>query len=450
MTETELRQLIIAALEKIEAARTGRIRTEFVVRSPDGAADSEYVMSVHESLFDYGLQATTSRDEASDGLDYHSVVERRAFPAENIVYARSFAREDPIDELLAEMDPEYKKSDLANNRWSIMTPELFGLSHEELFPVPDYAWLKVALADPTKKITEQEEAGRVTLELALTEAEVTPEYRVDPVEGQPYRVSLTLRDGGLEQLRVDFPSNGKEYDPVRFRTLFWRMGKPVAIERPDPAECQSPIPPIATALASIAPFISVRYLTFELPDGRSFSARLVWYDRTGYYEIYPDAERIAYAPLAVGDKIRIWGSTRAPNRHRKVSFDLWAAFASDGQTIMDERPQVDDDEPPSWRAKFYERSVDVRDQWVTLREIHAVVEMAKVLFEEPAANESAEGKNFSLQDLKSAGLTVGSPVVVRLSALDGEHPIITRVELPDGTTAYNLIKANAEPLEEWD
>jgi hypothetical protein len=437
MTEAELRALAVSALARVEAAHSGRVRTE-TRESLGGLADApDGVRSSSDLVFDSDIPANSSRLETVIGSDYRSVVETVAFPDEGRFYSRVIevgeldhsALDYPDGVIPAELDDTNNPE---SELWSIQTPEQYGLSAEALSGRMDNSWLQARLADPAQALRllgENEE--RTTLDFWIRGDQFggagTPDSdRAEALSLAPEArilVVLVIEKENLVRMTFALPPDTDGHTML-IDSYFWRMGEPVSVRHPQPDECRPVLGPVHTRLASLEPVGSRRWLIFEL-GGLVYTADYPWF-ASG------DEER-PYRPLATGDHLRLTGSTRTPRRSNGATFELWAAATPDGTFIFDRRPGT---QPGShWLERFYEATVDVIDQEVTLAEVVIESENLRLTFADPL---QAEDEEVYIEHSASATLAVGEPLVVRVAEF-GRSRVITRVEGEDGRVIYDLV-----------
>jgi hypothetical protein len=240
VTEAELRALAIAAIEKIEGARSGRVRSEISGRSVADPSDS--VGAIFDRTFDYDRQAIAATKESSSGLS-HYLSEIRDFPAEDLHYFRVSGTDDNGDPIGSEDGFEAEPDNTVDSevdRWSVMSFEQFGVQAAGMIPPEDYAWAKALLSEPTQKalvIEESSERATIELRTRLDHLAAYPsfgeEFMSDYTPDTPVLVRLVLDHGSLANLTVVFEA---EKDGLIFQMgfHFWRIGEPVVIEKPAP------------------------------------------------------------------------------------------------------------------------------------------------------------------------------------------------------------------------
>jgi len=450
MTEEQLRQVAIAACEAMEAARTGRIRVEVIRR----LGTEEYASNTNEIAFDYDRPAVSYRAAAlvpakllaesgyPSEQDAGFVWETKTFPSQGFYYSRYVGSGPYIDS----MAPSAAESDVENpdvynglddpeaERWSVLTPEQFGQTVDDMMKKIDLSWLKTLLADSAQKLENiQTLENRTIFELPLRCDQVPAEYSTLTkayIAEAPFILCLTLNGQDLVQDTLVFPPIEEDGELVRADSRYWRMGKSVNIDPPDPGSLRPQIPPLHTTVGSCDLANSSRYLTFELA-GKPVVGWTIWNNE----------DDKPYIPLAAGDKIRIWGSTRRSYRDKvakKTTFNLLAAFCADGREIEDSRLKEEDEASSRYR-RYYEHVFDVVDQEVTLSQVSVDSEPVSMTFSDPTGIEdNPELNSFSLQRsiLASAGVVEGTPVVIQLYKM-GRNTIPSRVELEDGTIIYD-------------
>ena len=439
MTEAELRALAVSALARVEAAHSGRVRTETRDSLGGLAEPSGGVRSSSDLVFDSDIPASSSRLETVIGSDYRSVLETISYPAEGRLYSRIIevgefdhaALDYPDGVIPAEFD------DTTNPEaelWSVQTPEQYGLHAEALSGRMDNSWLRARLADPTQALRLlSENEDRTTLDFWIRAdqfggAKILDSAQVQALSLAPEaRILIVLVIEGADLVRLTFalPPDADGHTML-IDTYFWRMGKPVSLHQPSPDECRPILGPVHTRLASIEPVGSRRWLIFAL-DGLVYTAACPWFAS--------EAEERPYRSLAAGDHLRLTGSTRTPVRSKGATFELWAATAPDGTLIFDRRP---DTQPGShWRERLYKATVDVVDQEVTLAEVVIESEHLRLTFADPLRAEDEEV--YIERDGKSAepALALGEPVAVQVAEF-GRSCVITRVAGEDGRVIYDL------------
>jgi hypothetical protein len=438
MNESELRALAIAALERAEAARSGRMRTETINRL-GGRFDAENERSSSDLIFDHDLPASSSRLETSAGPDYHSMVETIAFPGRGRFYARVIevgelgrsAADYPDGVIPAEFDDTRSPE---AELWSVVSPEQHGMSLAEFLHPTDGIWLRDLLADPSQKLRLIEaREDRVTADFVIRGDQFGGVGTTDTIKAQTssltpdaaITVRLVIAGPNLERLTFVLPPDANG-DAALIETSFWRMGEPVSIVEPDSSECRPAPEPVRTTIAALEPVSAQRWLTFKL-DGSDQSAMCPWSEG--------DSSE-PYAPLAVGDHLRVWGSTRRPPPLPiGASFDLWAVATTDGTMLFDRRP---DEDSSIWRKRFYAAAVDVIEREVVLTGLKIELKRLRLSFTDLIVAEVAEVYLDQADGSDLAGPAVGEPVVVR-TAHYGRATVIVRVERAGGTPIYDLV-----------
>ena len=450
MTEPELRALAIAALARAEAARSGRVRTE-TINQPGGRFDPESERSSSDLIFDYGIPASSSRLEMSVGPDYHSVLETVAFPARGRFYSRVIevgelgvsAADCPDGVIPDELDDTRRPE---AELWWMVSPEQYGMSLEEFSHPSEAVWLRDLLTDPALRLRLIESReDRVTLDFVIRGDQFGGIGSSDTAKFQAMsltaEMTITIRmvvaGPNLERLTFALPPDA-DGDAMFIDTYFWRTGEPVSIVEPDSADCRSTPEPVHTTIAALEPVSARRWLRFKL--GRSGAEPGAKLDESEQSAVCPwskhdDSE--PYTPLAVGDRLRVWGSTRRPPPLPiGASFDLWAAATLEGATLFDRRP---DGGSSIWGKRFYVAAVDVIEREVVLTGLEIELKRSRLSFADPIIADVAEVYLDQVGGSDLIGLAVGEPVVVR-TAQYGRATVIVRVERPDGAPIYDLVK----------
>ena len=442
MNETQLRELAIAALDKTLNARTGRIRAENITRSTEDAAlvpDCETADITFDQ--DRGEFASVEEEVSNNGK-HRAVSENRIFSAEDtepILYGRIFETGPEEGEAGTEPDEETQvdgPTDPDAARWSVVRPEQIGRTAGEFVQVPDYTWLKTLLSDSTVKIEDLGgEGGQRVLTLApnMEQMRALPGLEAMPTKSEgTFSIRLNL-DGG-ELVNWSWESPEVEGFVNQLRISYWRIGKPVSIERPTPEDCLPPLPPVHTTIARCDLLEVDRFLTFEL-DGSPRVAQSIWDKRGGE----------DYVPLAAGDQVQIWGSTRRSRTdkvQKSTTFNLWAAYMSDERAIGVSQPFYDVNNQSPRERRYYQRTLDVSDRTVTIDAVRIDSERIEIAFNDEIG---IEGDEFRLAYILVdwTALAVGTPVVVQAVQL-GRDSLIGRLELADGTLAYDMRQAAAK------
>jgi hypothetical protein len=440
MNEADLRALALAALARIEAARSGRVRTETIDR-PGGRFDMvESARSSSDLIFDYDIPATSSRLEIAVGPDYQSVIETIAFPGRERFYSRVMevgdlgltAADYPDGELPTGLDDTARPE---AELWSRVSPGQYGMNPAEFLRPVDYSWLRSIIADPDQHLRLiGTHDGRTTLDFSIRGDQFGGVDLRDTAKAQAMElgpeeavtVRLVIADPNLERLTFALPPDA-DGDAMLIEAYYWRMGEPVSIVEPDSSECRPALEPVHTTIAALEPVSSRRWLMYE-------------FDEASHIVMCPYSERESgepYVPLAAGDHLRIWGTTRRPPAAPLgASFDLWAAATLDGRFIFDRRPNGDSS---IWRRRFWAAVGDVIDREVVLARVEIELKRMRASFADPLEADVPE----IYLDQTSGGdadvlALVGEPVIVR-AAQYGRDTVIVRVERPDGAAIYDLV-----------
>jgi len=448
MNEPQLRSQALAALEKLETARTGRVRMEVLARraADDPQAPGLYPMNVSDMSFDREHGSSAIISESSDGTGSGFTTEMRAFLPEDTVYSRTFMTSAVIEELSLGSNREEGAPEDAENAedakaalWSVFSLEQFGQNVQDLTKPPDQDWLKARLADPASLVDSIETSNEQTSfalhlrkdQLPVALATLTAKYR----DSEPIGLRLTLRGEDMTSLSLNLPSSSEDLAVAEIRYNYWRMGLPVKIEAPAPQERLPRSLPIHTAIESLHLGSSDRYLSFDWGGAKRIDD-VVWTDT------FEDEK--PYVPLAAGDQVRIWGSTRPLYRNKqefwaqrraKSNCHLIAVFSLDGRKIVDHR-LPEEAEVSTWRRRHYERTTDITDQIVTLAAVRSESEYVEVRLKDEIAGLSEGDFSIPRENVIASGLAKGTPVVVYPYPTSG-MVFISRVELEDGTVVYD-------------
>jgi hypothetical protein len=451
MIDSAARAALIAALEDISVAHSGRIRYHAVPRASAAATygldhlningDSDLAFDNDQSSISYRAEsgAEVTRESVVDNT--HIVSEKRYFLSKGLVYDRTLmaaSDNDQDDDGQADELQSWDSSDASDaDLWTVLSSEIMGIDLSKQAPPAQihFAWLIAALSDPACEIDlDAEVSGQ-----ALYVTSVRADQLADGWEeiGRQYSpqarfgLRLGLDGGKLIRFVLETPPDMIEgvadlYDA--FEQTYWRINEPVAIVEPTSAECRPEIPPIHTTIAERHLRESDRYLSFQW-GGRECTDRFFWND---------EAQR-PYVPLAVGDKLRVTGSTRPYFRaksNKAITATVWSAFTADEQTVLDARPP--DREAVNRRAlSYYDRVTDIVDQVVVLNDVAVSDEPMWIRFAAPIR---AQGDAFE------AVWEVSRPIAVSLGLDDGIALVVRVIDSSLGRTITRVSREDGTPV----
>jgi len=255
---TEVERLVdaaVVALAAVEEARSGRVRRQETHGSCLPIPEATNMGETSEFSFDQDAEAVSFSLEYSNGMQENYLSERRGFGGKDnwVIYQREFwpgHESDDHDATAAEL-------------WDVLTPELFDYTDLGT-PVQDYSDLRATLEDPAQQVKATLAGASTVLETEvgvgvlgegwkIVDAEKANDYeKLDP--DTRVTVRLTLEGEELSRLQIDFPPvEDAQAFLSSVTTSFWRMGKPVSIERPRLEECRPAIAPITTTITECEP-----------------------------------------------------------------------------------------------------------------------------------------------------------------------------------------------------
>jgi hypothetical protein len=456
----DLKARLRAAIERSEQARSGRIRVEQITRHAESlGGDSE--TSISDFLFDEASGAIEQRDEGSWPLKkYSRSTEQRVFRASQCVYIRQievgsrFLEPEQVADGIPEQfdDTHSPSADL----WVRHGPQEMGDVFADMFSNRiHYEWLRAALEDPATPIREvSHTSAESVLELWFKRSLLDDAKSADIL---PARV--TLVDEALSLISTELPAQDQHNSAISFTIREWRMGEPVRIEEPGPAECRPEREPVYTQIERIETTRIERVVGFS-HGGADWAVVLPW-SREG-----EEIDEGPYHELQAGDRIRIWGESHRLSGQDyydwpfdpaivpgAAPFVLWCAEYEDGGKLYHSRPEDIDDLDESLLLRY--NNIDVHGELVTLNLVviteepiiaHFVDDVGQkcddILLGTAAIWDAENMIPLDRPTIEAHHLIEGSPVVVR-TAEQGRDVYIWRVELADGTPIYPLASPKA-------
>ena len=449
MIDSAARTDLIAALEKISAARSGRVHCHGIPRASAAAtygadrlsADMDFDLIFNNDQPAVSFIVDTGSESARGDLSSGSQtsLEKRLFLDKGLVYQRVAASGSDNDQDGDGQADELEQWDSDNGPgaelWIAFSSELAGINLAEQVPPTQthFAWLIAALSDPAHEVSRSiDAAGQTSYTTSVRADQLADGWEEFGCQYKPsalFGVRLRVSDGELTRFILDTPPDrtvGAADLFESFETNYWRMNEPITIVEPTADECWPPVPPIHTTIASCHLAKSNRYISFEW-GGRECTDRLFW----------KDEDEEPYVPLAVGDSLCVTGSSRpyfGAKSDKTITATIWAAFTSDGRTILDARP-FDRETTNPRRLAYYDRVTDIVDRSVVLNDITVIAEPVQIHFAAPIRASDSDLETIwevARATVASLGLAEGTPVIVR--AYDSAvGRCIIRVSLEDGT-----------------
>jgi hypothetical protein len=127
---------------------------------------------------------------------------------------------------------------------------------------------------------------------------------------------------------------------------------------------------------------------------------------------------------------------------KATTFNLWAAYTPDGRAIGISPLFYDISNQSPRERRYYQRTMDVLERTVVIDAVRMDSERIEIAFNDEIG---IEGDDFKLRDILIdwTALPPGTPVVVQAVQI-GRDSLIGRLELADGTLAYDMRQAAAK------